>query len=261
MLKDFTITSLDKVSGYDLATGEVLFIAYDMQTFNISQSEDTQDITGKQGRRISTLKRNKAVTLSGTHGLLSPGILYQQTGSQFSEKKTTIKWDDTHTAASNKVTLGYTPVGDLLNVYTLNADGSMGARLTAATDNTVAAGKYKYDASNKQLTLNATDAPDGTEIYVEYNRQIQAYVHENPSDAYSRKCLLYADVTCEDECGKVYHGQFKFDKADFNGNFSFDMGDNQTVHSFEASSMVNKCENGGKLWHWTVFGEGAEDVA
>lgn len=48
--------------------------------------------------------------------------------------------------------------------------------------------------------------------------------------------------------------QFDIPRADFSGDFDLAMGDNQTVHAFEAESLAGSCGNGGALWNYTVFG-------
>ena len=68
--------------------------------------------------------------------------------------------------------------------------------------------------------------------------------------------------SAEDKCGNVYRVQFHIPKADFSGNFDIDLGENQTVHAFEAESLAGACgKKNGSLWTYTIFGEGAEDAA
>lgn len=71
----------------------------------------------------------------------------------------------------------------------------------------------------------------------------------------------YIDALGEDKCANVYHIQFYIPKADFSGEFSFEMGDNQTVHSFEAEALAGACGAAGSLWTYTIFGANAEDAA
>ncbi len=42
--------------------------------------------------------------------------------------------------------------------------------------------------------------------------------------------------------------------------FSFEMGENQTVHAFEAESLAGACGTDGALWTYTIFGANAEDA-
>lgn len=261
-IQDITITSLETITAFDITTGSFMFTLDELQNATISQTQEKTDITGKQGRKLNSLKRNKAVTISGTNGLVSAGLLELQTGGNFENKATTVMWPDYLTVTSNEATTSYVAVGtagnEIAEVYIKNSDGTLGQTLTQ--DASVSAGKFTYAPETKKLTFNAGDVSDGTEIIVYYQRRIQANVLENLSDNYSGKCALYIDAFAEDKCANVYRVQFYIPKADFNGEFSFEMGDNQSVHAFEAESLAGACGTSGALWMYTIFGANAEDV-
>lgn len=263
-IKDITITSLETITAFDIATGNLKFVLDELQNATIAQTQEKTDITGKQGRKLSSLKKNKAVTISGTNGLVSGGLLELQTGGEFENKLTTVKWTDYITVTGNAAASTYTAVGttgnEIESVYVKNSDGTLGDTVLTQAD-AVAAGKFTYDPASKAFAFNEGEIADGTEIVVYYMRQIRADVLENMSDNYSGKCSLYVDAFGEDKCANVYRIQFYIPKADFNGEFSFEMGDNQTVHSFDAESLSGACGAGGALWTYTVFGANAEDAA
>ena len=58
-VNDVTITSLETITAFDIATGNFKFVLDELQSATIAQSQDKTDITGKQGRKLSSLKRNK----------------------------------------------------------------------------------------------------------------------------------------------------------------------------------------------------------
>ena len=186
-----------------------------------------------------------------------------QVGSEFENKKTTVKWHDYLTVSGNAASTAYKAVGttgnEIESVYVKNSDGTIGNTLTQGA--AVAENVFTYDPETKALAFKEGDIADNTEIVVFYMRQIQADVLENLSDHYSGKCALYIDAFAEDKCANVYRIQFYIPKADFNGEFSFEMGDNQTVHAFEAESLSGACGTSGALWTYTIFGSNAEDVA
>ena len=261
-INDITITSLETITAFDVTTGNFKFALDELQNATIAQTQEKTDITGKQGRKLSSLKRNKAVTISGTNGMVSGGLLELQTGSEFENKTTTVMWTDYLTVSDDAATTSYTAVGTVGNeiesVYVKNSDGTLGEPLTQAS--AVAAGKFTYTPGTKVLAFNADEITDGSEIVVYYFRQIQADVLENMSDEYSGKCSLYIDAFAEDKCSNVYRIQFYVPKADFSGEFSFELGDNQTVHAFEAESLAGACGAAGTLWTYTIFGANAADA-
>ena len=261
-INDIAITSLEVISGFDIATGAYLFTLDELQSASIANSEEKQDITGKQGRKLTSLKKNKSVTISGTNGLVSGGLFEMQVGNKFENKVTDVMWTEYTTVSGNVATIKYTAVGtegaEISAVYVKNANGVIGNKpLTQGA--TAAEGVFAYDPDTKKLTF--TGIADGTEIVVYYMRKIQADTLENMSDKYSGKCALYIDALGEDKCSNVYRIQFYIPKADFSGEFSLEMGDNQTVHAFEAEALAGGCGGSASLWTYTIFGVNAEDAA
>lgn len=261
-INDLTITSLETIDGFDITTGAYLFTLDELQDATIQNSQDTQEITGKGGRRLANLKRNKSVTISGNNGMISGGLLEMQTGGTFENKATEVSWTDyltvnaSHAATTSWVAIG-TAGAEITDVFVRNADGTRGDSLEQ--DTTAAAGKFSYAPATKTLQFH-TDIAEGTEVVVHYKRKITADVLVNESDVYSKKCTLYVDALAEDKCANVYRVQFFIPKADFSGEFSIEMGDNQTVHAFEAESLAGACGAGSFLWTYTVFGVNTADT-
>lgn len=261
-INDITITSLEVITAFDIATGNYKFTLDELQSATIAQSQEQTEITGKQGRKLATLKKNKSVTISGTNGLVSGGLLELQTGGSFETKTTEVLWTDYLTVNSNAATTTYKATGTTGNeidaVYVKNSDGTLGTVLEQAA--AVAEGKFTYTPNTKALAFNEGGIADGTEIVVYYKRRIQADVLENMSDKYSGKCALYIDALAEDKCSNIYRIQFYIPKADFNGEFSFEFGDNQTIHAFEAEALSGACGADGALWTYTIFGVNTADA-
>lgn len=266
-LNDITITSIETITAFDVTTGNYLFTLDELQNATIANTEDTTDITGKQGRKLSSLKRNKATTISGNNGLVSGGLMELQTGGKFERRMTTVMWPDYVVVSENKAETTYKAVGtvgnEITGVYIKDKDGALGLALTQGAG--VSSGVFTYNPATKALAFNEGDIPDGTEVVVYYQRQIQADVLDNMSDSFSGKATLYIDAFAEDKCANVYRIQFYVPKADFKGTFSIEMGDNQTVHAFEAESLAGaNCglytKAGGLLWTYTIFGANAEDA-
>ena len=260
---DIVITSLETITAFDITTGSYLFTLDELQSASIAQGQEKVDITGKQGRKISSLKRNKTVTVSGANGMLSSGLVEMQTGGKFENKATEVSWvdfltvDASHEAATNYKAIG-TAGAEITELYILETVGTVRQSLEQAA--TAAAGKFAYDPSTKKLTFH-TDVPEGAQIAVYYKRKITADVLSNESDKYSKKCELFIDCVGEDKCANVYHVQFHIPKADFNGEFTLEFGGDQSVHNFEAEGLAGACGAGGMLWDMIIFGQNADDAA
>ena len=260
---DLAITSVDVIKAYTFA-GEPRFILDELQDAKIANTQEKQDITGKQGRKISSLKRNKAVTVSGTNGLVSAGMMEAQSGGTFENKTSTpVDWTDYLVVTGNKATTEYKAVGatgaEIAAIYIRNTDGTTGDKYTQAAK--VGEKQFTYTPASKEIAFNTGAIEDGTEIIVFYTRNVAGDVLNNNSEKYSEKLKLYVDASAEDKCGNVFHVQFYIPKADFSGDFELSMGDNQAVHAFEAESLAGGCGSGGNLWTFTVFGVNAPDAA
>lgn len=261
---DLTITSLETITAFDVVTGNYKFTLDELQNATISQSEDSNDITGKNGRKLSSLKRNKAVTISGTNGVISGGLLAVQTGGDFENKATEVMWADYLTVQSGAAATTFKAIGtagaEIESLLVKNSDSTIGSTLEQAS--AVAAGKFTYDPDTKALAFNS-DIADGTEIVVYYKRRIQADVLTDDSGKYSEKATLYVDAFAEDKCGKTYRVQFYFPKVGFDGNFSIEFGDTQVTHGFEASAESGACAGASSTTYftYTVFDSEATDVA
>ena len=264
-VNDIAITSLETITGFDITTGDLLFVLDELTDATIANTEDKQEITGKQGHKITNLKRNKGVTISGTNGMVSGGLMAVQTGGTFQNTTTQVMWADyltvgaSHTATTNFIAVG-TAGAEIEELYIRNADGTLGQKFTQG--NSAGSGVFTYNTSTKIITFNSA-VEQGTEIVVYYKRSITASTLDNTADTYSKKCVLYVDALGEDKCSNVFRVQFYIPKADFTGQFDFEMGDNQTTHDFEAESLAGACVAGKRdlLWTYTIFGAESNDDA
>lgn len=261
-INDITVTSLDTIDMFDNADAFICTLD-ELQNAKIANTQDKTDITGKSGRKLNSLKKNKAVVVSGTNGMVSGGLLELQTGGAFKNMDAApVRWREYLTINSNAATTGYKAVGttgnEIETVYIKNEDGTIKEKLTQ--DATAGKGKFTYTPTTKTLAFEESAYADGTEILVYYTRNIKASVLENNSDAYSKKCKLYINATGEDKCNNLYRIQFYIPRADFSGNFDFELGDNQTVHAFEAESLAGACGMNGTFWTYTIFGANEGDA-
>lgn len=274
-VNDITFTSLEEINAFDIVSGDFLFRLDELQNATLANTEEKEDITGKGGRKLGSLKKNKAVTVSGTNGLVSGGLLALQTGGDFRQVEAApVKWFDYLIVKNNEATTSYKAVGgegnEIEYVYVRNStDGSAEKKLTQAAT-AESTGKFAYDPDTKKLTFFAGDLADGTQIFVPYTRNVKASVVDNVSDTYSKKCVLYIDAIGTDKCDNLYRIQFLIPRADFTGNFDVALGDTQTVHSFEAESLAGSGSNcyanwngeieSGSLWTYTVYGSTEGDA-
>jgi hypothetical protein len=265
-VNDLVYTSIETIMGFK--GNDWKFTLDELQSASIANTQEKTPIVGKMGRKLSNIKKNKAVTITGANGVLSGGLLETEVGSNaVTGGNSKIRVPDFLTVSvANTITTAvttHTAVGtagaEIKKVYVKNSDGTIEKTLTQNTS--LVEGKFTYTVSTKTITFYTGDVSDGDEIVVYYDRNIAATVLSNYSDKYSDKVTLFIDVLAEDKCHNVYHVQYYVPTADFSGNFNIDVGENQTVQNFEAESLASNCGGSTKYWDMIIFGVNPADVA
>ena len=247
-----SITEIDQIMCFNNA-GELEFIMDEIQEGTIKNTQEKSDITGKGGRKIGSLKKNKGVTISATNGLLVGGALAAQTGAEVEQGSYKVRKTEITTVNSNKATLTGTPVGTAgaeIGYAYIKVNNSLGKKFEQ--DATASAtGKFEY--ASQEITFFTGDIPDGTEIVVFYDEEVVSAKISNDSEKYSKILKMYIDVTVTDDCDNLYHGQYIIPRADFNGEFDIAMGKDPVVHSIEAESLAGGCTGSTSLWDFIIY--------
>lgn len=261
---EYTITSLEEMHAYNVETGDFMWTMDELQNATISHSEDKVEITGKQGRILNTIKRNKKVTISAQNGYLVPGALATQLGTEFETADVdNLMWTEIVTVNGAAAATTYTAVGtagaEIVYLAPRGEGGVAGAEYEQAS--AVGANKFKYTPGTKALAFDSTVA-DGTKFIVKYKRKVNAQKLINNSGKYASKVMLFVDVFAEDKCNKTYRGQFYFPAVDANGTFDLEFGDNQLVHNFEGDALSGSCGGeAGTYYEFYLIESDAADVA
>ena len=247
------ITEVAQITAFNNA-GELEFIMDEVQNGTINNTQEKSDVQGRNGRKLASLKKNKAVTVSATNGVLVGGALAAQTGTEVEQGTFNVRITDVMTVNSNKCTTSKTAVGvtgaEIGTVYIKNSNGSLGEKLEQ--DSAAATGKFAYDPATKELTVDGLD--DGTEIVAFYDVEVESARISNDSEKYSKVLKLYIDVVLQDNCDVEYAGQVIIQRADVSGEFELSLGGDNFAHSFEAESLAGGCTGSTNLWDLIVYG-------
>ena len=258
-IDNFIIKSFDQFTGFNRSTGELEVVMDELNDFTFSQEEEKQDVTGRGGRIIGSIKKNKKVTGKGSNGYLTGGALATLLGCEIEEGKQLIKYTDTISIQNNSGSTNKKAVGTIGNeigtIYVRdinNAYISGGKRLiqVAAEPKT---GEFTYDPETKAITLFAGDIPDNTEVIAFYYTEIDGKKLSNDANSYSKVLDSFIDVTCSDACDNLFHGQFIISRADFSGTFDISGGSDASKLSFEFTSLPDSCSGKTKLWDFIIF--------
>lgn len=258
----YTITSWDLLSGFE-KDGTLKFEVDELTDFTISNSEEKTPVTGKQGRTLLNLKRNKAVTASGTNGMLVGGLLAAQVGTDIESGTYQVRHRDVLSVSSDTAMTTHKAAGtagaEIGKLYVKSTGDELNIadykEYTQVAEAPAKTGEFRYTPDTKTITFYADDVDDGTEILVYYDTDVEGYLTGNDSEQFSEILMCTVDVTCQDMCDNIFHGQFRFYRADFNGTFDLTGGNDPTTHSFEFDTLPDLCNGGTRLWDFVVFGE------
>lgn len=247
------ITEVAQITAFN-AAGELEFIMDEVQNGSIKNTQEKSDITGRNGRKIASLKKNKAVTVSATNGVLVGGALAAQTGTEVEQGTFKVRITDVMTVNSNKCSTSKTAVGtagdEIGALYIKNTNGSLGTKLEQ--DAAAASDKFAYDPATKEITVSGI--ADGTEVVAFYDVEVDSARISNDSEKYSKVLKLYIDVVLQDSCDTEYAGQVIIQRADVSGEFELSLGGDNFAHSFEAESLAGGCTGSTNLWDLIVYG-------
>ncbi len=247
------ITEVAQITAFNNA-GELEFIMDEVQEGTINNTQEKTDVTGRNGRKIASLKKNKAVTVSATNGVLVGGALAAQTGTEVEQGTFNVRITDVMTVTSNKCKTSKTAVGvtgaEIGTIYVKNANGSLGTKIEQ--DATAADGKFAYDPATQEVTVSGI--ADGTELVAFYDVEVESAKISNDSEKYSKVLKLYIDVVLQDSCDVEYAGQVIIQRADVSGEFELSLGGENFAHAFEAESLAGSCTGSTNLWDLIIYG-------
>lgn len=262
MINGFTITSLERIHGYDRVDKTCALLLDELRSTTISATEDTTDITGKGDRVLKQIKKNKGVSISGESALISGALMSAQTGSEQYSGTVTVRMTEVITVANTtSIQISETAKGEVgkeiidLRIVTANGglDPTKYTQAAAAADNT----HFTYDPETKTITLptDATNIKVGTQIAVFYDFETEGSSVKDMSDVFGKTLYLIVDAIATDVCDNEYKCQFVIPRAQFSGEFEIEMGGDQTVHNFEATTLVDTCAGttSGELFEFIVY--------
>lgn len=205
-INGFTITSLETIHAYNRVTGAPELYLDELQETTIENSEDTQDITGKGDRLLKQIKKNKAVTVTGTSALISGDLLAAQTGSSPAySATTTVRKPEIIDVAKGATTAktSFTAIGEvgaeIISLRLVESNGALGTAYEQGTE--ASATKFTYNPTTKTITLPTGIATSSDiRIAVFYDYQTEGTTVTNLSDVYGKTLKVYIDCIGTDVC-------------------------------------------------------------
>ena len=257
MLEGWTITSVETIENYSRTDDTCLSILDEIKNVSLANTEDSTDVTGKNNQALFTIKKNKAVTGSGSSGYISGSLLSLQTGADPISGKIKFRKREVlqFATSENTVTLAETAVGvsgsEILSLIVTVDDEATSTKYTQAS--VASENKFAYNTSDNTITLpTVTNDKSGT-VEVVYDYEKEGASVGNKSGAYGKTTHTFINCLGKNTCDEVYFVQIEIYRCDWNANFTFDLGGDGVEHPFEFKSLVDKCAGDNKFWDYKVF--------
>lgn len=259
MLEGWTITSVETIENYSRTDDTCLSVLDEIKNVSLANSEDSSDVTGKNDQALFTIKKNKAVTGSGSSGYISGNLMALQTGAdpvagniKF-RKREVIKFG----ANDTTITLAETAVGtegaEILSLLVTIDGEETSTKYTQAT----VATSDKFSYSEKTITLPTSTNSKTGEVEVVYAHEKDGASVGNKSGTYGKTTHTFINCLGKNICDEIYFIQIEIYRCDWNANFTFDIGGDGVEHPFEFKSLVDKCHGDNAFWDFKVYKKSA----
>ena len=256
----YSISSIDSIVGFDLATRECLFILDEIQDATLEGDAELVWATGREGRRLSALKRNKTCSISANNGFIVGGLLAQTIGDH--SPVTDLSTATISIPAFERIQVGtgattvetaFAATGaagnELTWIYRANRDGSQGEKFPQAA--AASATEFAYDPATRQITLPTGAFSEGDFVIVFYDYLTMGRRYTNRSDSYAGDVYLVCDIMVKDVCdGTVQHSKLVMPRVTISDNFSFTFGTDMAVQAFSAEATASICAGESEYFYW-----------
>lgn len=247
---------IEEVWGFSRANGELIFGFDQIKSGELSGANDTSYAEGKRGVRLATLKTNKTSSFTCENGYIIMSALAQQLGTEVEEASSSSKITVTRAehiavvdASSTKtLTLGGTPKGASLKIYSTNSDKTKKALVSSEA----------YSISGTKVTLSGSGSEASAEagdIYLcTYEEEVEVAKRiVNDGESFSEDVRLVINMLGQDICSGVqYLVQCIMPKASVSGEWSLSLGNDPAVHNFSAEASLDVCSTDNELCEFIV---------
>lgn len=249
----FAVRDCGVVTLKDVQTGKIITRLDTLKTLNL---ETTGEMIYSQGGRgnvkLVGFAGDKSASLSLEDALFDLKALALMTGNTAIEGAKDVIKTEILKSNNDTITLSKTPKGDLVGIFRLNADGSLGQELTKGTASPTA---NEYTITGKVITLNSTTI-DGDKFSVFYTvSAANSTTVKVTSDAFPKSFSLEAEVLVVGADQKVYQANLQVPVCKFQETFSLSLSNEGDPSTFSMNIEILKPATSTELWGLVVYDE------
>jgi hypothetical protein len=251
----WAIQDAGEASFFDLTTLKAIVTLRTLKTSGVETTGETVYARGGRGNaKLVGFSSNREAKISLQDAIFDNNALAMLTGNDLVTGAKNITRNETVTVNSNAATLAKTPVGNLISVYKLNADGTKGTEITKKAGGTLATGEY--DITAKNMTFFTGDLANGTKVIVYYTvaTDITAKTAKVSSDKFGKSFKVVIDVLVVDEYSKnAYQGQLIIPNAKFEDNFNLSFSADGEPAVLDLNLEILKSPTSTDMWELVIY--------
>lgn len=253
----FAVRDCGVVTVKDVLTGKIITRLDTLKTLNLETTGEMIWSTGGRGNaKLVGFAGDKNATLALEDALFDLKALALMTGNTAIEGAKDVVKSEILKSANDAITLAKTPKGDMLGVFRLNTDGSLGQELTKGTASPTA---NEFTITGKVITLNSATT-DGDKFAVFYTvSAANATTVKVSSDAFPKSFALEAEVLVVGADQKVYQANLQVPVCKFQESFNLSLSNEGDPSTFSMNIEILKPATSTELWELVVYDE--NDIA
>ena len=257
-MNNFVIDRIVRGIALDQKNDTVLFSINQIQNASLNCASESTDAVDAMGTPIATFYRAKSAEFSAENALFDMNLMATQLGTakKVANANSTILAPamESFIVSGTTHTLKHTPVGNIKEIYALNADNTFGDKYKLATGST--AGADTFAVSGTTLSL-PTSVDTGTEMFVmyEYNAK-QAVEVVNSATQFPVGCKFVMEVLGCDVCDQtnLVYAYVIFNNAKLSPDFDWSIATDGT-HPFSMKAQQDYCDREKRLFSIIIPGD------
>lgn len=256
-INNFVIDRIVRGIALSQKDGSVLFSINQIQNASLNCASESADAVDAMGTPIATFYRAKSAEFSAENALFDMNLMATQLGT--SKKVATTGSTilapamENFTTDGTTYTLKNTPVGNIKEIYALNADSTFGKKYKLGTGS---AGADTFTVSGTTLTL-PTSVEKGTEMFVMYEYNAKNAVEVvNSATQFPVGCKFVMEVLGCDVCDQtnLVYAYVIFNNAKLSPDFDWNIATDGT-HPFSMKAQQDYCDKEKRLFSIIIPGE------
>ena len=249
----WAIRDAGEATFFSLVDGHAVVTLPSLKTSGVSTTGTTVYSRGGRGNaKIVGFSSDREAKLKLQDAIFDNTAVAMLTGNDIVTGVHKVDIHEIITTTSDKASVTNTPVGALISVYVVNADGTNGTEYTLGTP---ATNPTEFSLATKELTFPAATA-DGTKFRVYYyaNTDATAKTVKVTSDMFGGSFKVIIDVLVVDEYTKAaFQGQLIIPNGKFEDNFELSLAATGDPSVLDLNLECLKSPTSTTMWELVVY--------